>query len=72
MSCDYCSLPPNRCECISRDERALRYFNRLDGPPERKLVEPVIPDHMHWYRVMGAVYLRWQACETWESVPRYL
>lgn len=25
---------------------------------KRRVIEPSMPDHMHWYRVIGAVYLR--------------
>jgi hypothetical protein len=35
----------------------------------RRLVEPPTVDHMHWYRVIGAVRLREQVYESAQAPP---
>lgn len=67
MTCDWCSLPPNRCTCVTTVApdyaRALRRkilegYGMLRRP--RKLVAPKTEDHAHYYRVIGAAFMRWQ------------
>jgi hypothetical protein len=35
----------------------------------RRVLEPSMPDHMHWYRVIGAVYERWRICDSPQVAP---
>lgn len=60
MTCDWCSLPPNRCTCFTPEQ--MEQSTRR-SPVLRMLVAPQTEDHAHYYRVIGAAFMRWQMAQ---------
>lgn len=61
MTCDWCSLPPNRCQCVTPSgEHSSEARSCGSSAPDGRLCPPQTEDHAHYFRVIGATFMRWQ------------